>query len=198
MRIALIDYGAGNLHSLAKAIQVSAHAVTVTSDVGIALRADAIVLPGVGAFGLAAKTLNRDMPGIRSALADGFPCVGVCLGMQLLFENSEEGEGEGVGFFAGAVRRLQTRRIPQIGWNEVLPDSNSGDLFAGMALAYYANSYVCEPDDPSVVIARTVYEGQSFPAAVRRLNTIGVQFHPEKSSQGGVDLLGRMIKAVTA
>jgi glutamine amidotransferase len=109
--------------------------------------------------------------------------------MQILFEDSEEGPGRGIGYFDGSVRRLRTRIVPQMGWNEVV--SAEDPLFDGVEslVAYYANSYVCDPVDSSVVIARTDYEGDSFPAAVRRGSTWGVQFHPEKSSRLGVRVI---------
>lgn len=197
MKAAIIDYGAGNLHSIAKAVEVCGYETSLTQDMKSALTADVIVLPGVGAFGPAAKTLAPDLDLLRSKLADGFPCVGVCLGMQLLFERSDEGGGRGIGFLQGEVQRLQSERAPQIGWNSVQPTPAGAELFGNSGLVYYANTYVCTPGDPSVVIATTEYEGETFPAAVRAANTIGIQFHPEKSSLAGVELLGRILREVT-
>lgn len=197
MKAAIINYGAGNLHSIAKAVEVCGFDITVTPSIAEALRANVVVLPGVGAFGLASEALASERELFRSALKDGFPCVGVCLGMQLLFESSEEGEGQGIGFLEGRVNRLASERAPQIGWNSVKPLQTAQDLFEGFDLAYYANTYVCAPRDESAVIARTEYEGESFPAAIRSGNTAGVQFHPEKSSRSGVELLGRLLREVT-
>ncbi len=197
MRAAIINYGAGNLHSIAKAVEFNGFETSISPDISLALNSDVVILPGVGAFGLASEALASGMKILRSALSDGFPCVTICLGMQLLFESSEEGEGQGIGFLQGRVRRLESERAPQIGWNAVKPEKHANGIFDGFDLAYYANTYVCEPLDESVVIARTEYDGESFPAAIRNLNTIGVQFHPEKSSRSGVELLGRLLREVT-
>jgi glutamine amidotransferase len=197
MKAAIINYGAGNLHSIAKAVEVCGFEITITPSIAEALEANVVVLPGVGAFGLAAEALAPERELLQSALKKGFPCVGVCLGMQLLFDSSEEGEGKGVGFLKGRVNRLASERAPQIGWNTVTPEQASADLFEGFNLAYYANTYVCAPEDRSVIIARTEYEGESFPAAIRSANTAGVQFHPEKSSRAGVELLARLLREVT-
>ena len=121
--IALFDYGAGNLHSLAKALEAAGARVRIEPDPLRVLAADALVLPGVGAFGAAAERLAPAAAEIRRALEDGFPCLGVCLGMQLLFEWSEEGDGRGLGILPGHVRRLRASRVPHMGWNAVHPAS---------------------------------------------------------------------------
>jgi glutamine amidotransferase len=121
--IALFDYGAGNLHSLAKALEAAGARVRIEPDPLRVLAADALVLPGVGAFGAAAARLAPAAAEIRRALEDGFPCLGVCLGMQLLFEWSEEGDGRGLGILPGHVRRLRASRVPHMGWNAVHPAS---------------------------------------------------------------------------
>jgi len=189
MRVAVLDYGAGNLHSLGKALEAGGATVTVTSSWNQALALDALVLPGVGSFGAAVASLGKERARARDAMEGGLPTLGICLGMQLLFESSEEGEGEGIGLFSGSVRVLQSRIIPQIGWNDVV--GGEDPLFQGtrMFLAYYANSYVCRPDDPSVVVATSEYQGDSFPAAVRSYQSWGVQFHPEKSSKAGLRVI---------
>lgn len=190
MQVALLDYGAGNLHSLAKGLEAGGARVTVTTEWDEALARDALVLPGVGSFGAAVRALEGHEERVRAALEDGLPCLGICLGMQLLFPDSEEGEGSGIGLIPGRVRRLRTRTVPQMGWNDV--DTPKADpLFSGLErlIAYYANSFVCESDDADAVIARSEYEGEEFAAAVRRGRTWGVQFHPEKSSTPGLALL---------
>lgn len=199
MRVALFDYGAGNLHSLAKALEAGGARVYITPDVDEALRADALVLPGVGAFGPAAATLTPMGASLRAALSSGFPCLGICLGMQLLFDTSEEGLGMGLGALHGHVRRLRARRVPQIGWNSVNP-SAPDPLFQDLPVldAYYANSFVAEPVDPMEVIAWTAYEGERFAAAVRRDRTWGVQFHPEKSGDPGLRLIQNFLRQVRA
>jgi glutamine amidotransferase len=190
---ALFDYGAGNLHSLGKALEASGATVRVTSDWEEALAMDALVLPGVGAFGHAAAALPPDREPLRKALADGLPCLGICLGMQLFFEESDEAEGRGIGLVPGRVRRLQAAVVPQMGWNDV--DTADDPLFEGVAplVAYYANSYVCEPEGDEA-IAWSQVEGLRFAAGVRKGRTWGVQFHPEKSSHRGRRIIANWVR----
>ena len=189
MRVTIFDYGAGNLHSLAKAIESGGVEVFIETDPAAAVDTDALVLPGVGAFGAAAERLAPGRAAIRDAVTRGLPTIGICLGMQLLFDASDEGEGSGLGLIAGRVSRLHAERVPQIGWNTV--DEARDPLFdaAPLPIAYYANSFVCRPENPSTVIAWSEHEGDRFPAAVRAGSAVGVQFHPEKSSAQGVRLL---------
>jgi imidazole glycerol-phosphate synthase subunit HisH len=198
MNIALIDYGTGNLHSLMKALETGGASVRIEQDVAAAASADAIVLPGVGAFGAAASQLADGAGAMHDAIRAGKPCLGICLGMQLLFEGSEEGLGAGLGALQGRVRRLQARRLPHMGWNEVVMMDDP--LFAGMRgmLAYYANSFIAEPADESEVIAWTQYGAERFPAAVRRDNVWGVQFHPEKSGKAGLQVIHNFLAQVAA
>lgn len=196
MTVALFDYGAGNLHSLKKALEAGGTSVTVTASWEEALSLDALVLPGVGSFGAAMHTLDRYRNRIRAALAAGLPTLGICLGMQLLFEESEEGAGQGIGLITGHVRVLRSSLVPQMGWNDV--DTLRDPLFDGVGnlVAYFANSYVCAPRDPDCVIATTEYQGDRFPAAVRKGRTWGVQFHPEKSSRAGLHVLANFLDQV--
>jgi glutamine amidotransferase len=193
VRVALFDYGAGNLHSLAKALEGAGAAVHVTADWEEALAEDGLVLPGVGAFGAAAAALPPDREPVRRALVAGLPCLGICLGMQLLFEGSEESEGDGIGLLPGRVVRLQAAVVPQMGWNDV--EGSDAAMFGreGGLVAYYANSFVCEPAEPSDAVGWSVCEGSRFVAAVRRDRTWGVQFHPEKSSAPGRALIARWV-----
>jgi glutamine amidotransferase len=151
---------------------------------------DVLVFPGVGAFGSAVERLAPGRDAMRAAILDGLPTIGICLGMQLLFDSSEEGGGAGLGVISGQVTRLRAVRVPQIGWNGVEAVADD-PLFAEsrLQMAYYANSYVCRPVDVGVVSAWTEHEGDRFPAAVRVARTVGVQFHPEKSSTDGVKFL---------
>jgi glutamine amidotransferase len=160
--------------------------VRIEEDPTLAIDADALVLPGVGAFGAAAERLAPGREAMCEAIVGGLPTLGICLGMQLLFEGSDEGGGAGLGVVAGRVSRLQAQRVPQIGWNAL--ESQCDALFdsAPLAIAYYANSFVCRPTDPSGVIAWSEHEGDRYPAAVRAGTAVGVQFHPEKSSAAGV------------
>ena len=189
MHVTIFDYGAGNLHSLAKAIERGGVDVRVETDPVRVLETDGLVLPGVGAFGAAAERLAPGRDAMRDAVAGGLPAIGICLGMQLLFDSSDEGDGAGLGLIPGRVSRLRAERVPQIGWNTI--DDAHDPLFdaAPLTIAYYANSFVCRPEDPSSVIAWSEHEGDRFPAAVRAGGAVGVQFHPEKSSADGVRLL---------
>jgi imidazole glycerol-phosphate synthase subunit HisH len=204
-RVTLFDYGAGNLHSLAKALAAAGAAVRVEPDPARAVEdTDALVLPGVGAFAAAAERLAPGRERVREAIDRGLPCLGICLGMQLFFDESEEGPGRGLGLVPGRVDRLRARRVPQIGWNAIEPAAAGGGapdpLFAasGLDVAYYANSYVCRPaggDAP--VIAWSEHEGDRFPAAVRRGRAVGVQFHPEKSSAAGLAFVRAFVASLT-
>ena len=188
-RATILDYGPGNLHSLGRALTHLRLDVRVEADVTACLeRTDVLVLPGVGAFGPAAARLAPARLAIRDALAAGQPCVGICLGMQLLFEGSDEGEGEGLGLLAGRVTRLRTARCPHIGWTAV----------DGLSEMYFAHSYVAAPVALDSVRAWAEHGGQRFPAIVGQKRTIGVQFHPEKSGQAGLQLLARSIEEVLA
>jgi glutamine amidotransferase len=193
MRIALFDYGAGNLHSLGKALAETGHAISIESDPRRAIEADLFVLPGVGAFQPAADRLVTTLGEIRSAIEDGLPTIGICLGMQLLFNDSDEGPGCGLGVIPGHVERIRSPRIPHIGWNTV--DAVAGSALASTPLnvAYFAHSYVCRPLDERVVTAWTTEGGDRFPSAVRAGSATGVQFHPEKSSREGVALLATLV-----
>jgi glutamine amidotransferase len=196
LNVGVFDYGVGNIHSLSKALQAEGARVLVTDSWPRALGGDAVVLPGVGSFGAAADALPTDRSSIVDALRGGFPCLGVCLGMQLLFDESEEGSGRGLGIVPGRVRRLRAPVVPQMGWNDV---RGRGDepLFDGLEgmVAYYANSFVCEPANGEHAVAWSEYEGDQFTAAVRRGRTWGVQFHPEKSSAAGRRLLRNFLNA---
>ena len=209
MRITLFDYGAGNLHSLAKALAVPGADVRIEADPGRAIESDALVLPGVGAFGAAAARLAPAREAVREAVRGGLPTLGICLGMQLLFDESDEGPGAGLGIVPGVVRRLRARRVPHIGWNAVEPAVDAAAPPAAAAgprepllaaapveVAYYANSFVCEPHDASCVTAWSRHEDDRFAAAVRVGRAVGVQFHPEKSSDAGVRFVRAFVASV--
>jgi imidazole glycerol-phosphate synthase subunit HisH len=196
MRIALVDYGTGNLHSLIKALEAGGAQVHVETEPERALEADGLVLPGVGSFGPAAAQLLASAGALRAALGAGKPCLGICLGMQLLFETSEEGPGPGLGALPGRVRRLSARRLPHMGWNEVLMMDDP--VFTGLdqLVVYYANSFAVQPDDESDVIGWTHYGAERFPAAVRRDHVWGLQFHPEKSGAAGLRVIRNFLAQV--
>ena len=194
MRVTVLDYGVGNLHSLLKALETPGADVRAEPDARRAVESDVLVLPGVGAFGAAAERLAPARDAIREALDAGLPCLGICLGMQLLFDSSEEGEGAGLGVIPGRVRRLRAARVPQMGWN-ALEDRRDPLLdVSGLDMAYFANSYICEPDEHSTVRATSVHEGERFASVVRAGRTVGVQFHPEKSSRAGVAFIGAFLE----
>ncbi|MBX3134374.1 MAG: imidazole glycerol phosphate synthase subunit HisH [Gemmatimonadaceae bacterium] len=196
MRIAIFDYGAGNLHSLTKALADAGREVRIETDAAAAVRGtDALVLPGVGAFAPAAARLAPGRDVMRAAIKHGLPTLGICLGMQLLFDASDEGAGDGLGVVSGRVTKLAADRLPQIGWN-ALDDARDPLLTAsGLAMAYYANSFACRPTDTTSVIAWSTHERDRFPAAVRSGACVGVQFHPEKSSQPGLRFLEAFLAA---
>ena len=196
MKIALYDYGAGNLHSLGKALEAAGATVEVTADWNRALALDALVLPGVGAFGHAAAALPADRTPIREALQAGLPCLGICLGMQLLFDASDESEGDGIGLVPGRVEVLDAPIVPQMGWNDV--ETAADPIFEGVGplVAYYANSFVCVPSDPADAIAWSEYGGGRYAAGVRKGNSWGLQFHPEKSSHAGRRIIWNFVAQV--
>lgn len=214
MRIAVCQTGLGNVRSVVRAIErACADAgrtaeVRVTPDPDEVRTSDVVVVPGQGAFGAFARAMEG---GLGEALVEriraGAPYLGICLGLQVLFEESEEAEGaRGLAVLPGRVRRLRpgldpaTGRphpLPHMGWNAVEPRSRAG---AGAALPeraahfYFAHSYAAAPDDPSLVAGVSVY-GEPFAAAVAKDNVLGIQFHPEKSQREGLHLLSRFFDA---
>ena len=188
MRIAIFDDGAGNVHSLAKVLG-EAGQVSHTGDVAELCRADLAVLPGVGAFDPAMEHLGAQSSTLAAALRDGLACLAICLGMQLLFESSAEGERPGLGMLEGRVERLEAERLPNIGWESVVGDAEPTLGASGLRWGYYANSFVCPMDGAHTVTATSTVEGSTFPAMLRAARTLGVQFHPEKSSSPGVAMI---------
>jgi len=197
-RLAVLDFGMGNLRSVAKALERVGATVDVTPSVPP--DADALVVPGQGAFASCLVNLGpagRDS--IASWIASGRPYLGICLGFQVLFESSQEGGGPGLGHFEGKVVRFPDGlKIPHIGWNEVRPSVDAG-LFAGIDAGtrfYFCHSFY--PDaSPGVVSARTDY-GVEFACAASRENVHAVQFHPEKSGEPGLALLANFVREAAA
>ncbi len=205
LRVTVFDYGAGNLHSLLKTLETNTTVVRVETDPIRAVAAtDALILPGVGAFTPAAECLAPGRAVMRDALLNGLPCLGICLGMQLLFDASDEGPGLGLAIFGGRVTKLTATRVPQIGWNRLERVREPLVSDAGLEVAYYANSFVCRPEvgaDPDAlanVVAWSEHEGDRFPAIVRRGAVVGTQFHPEKSSAPGVRFVHAFLDAARA
>jgi glutamine amidotransferase len=193
--ITIIDYGMGNLYSVEKAFaQIGAQAL-ITSDAKVVAKADQVVLPGVGAFGDCMKNLTDYglVDVIHEVIGRGTPFLGICLGLQLLFEGSEEDPGvNGLGIFQGLVRRIEAPglKIPHMGWNS-LAFSGKSPLFTGLPadpFVYFVHSYHAVPEDLSVITADVDYGGK-VTAAVGRGNIQAVQFHPEKSSRIGMRIL---------
>jgi len=192
--IAIIDYGMGNLRSVQKAFERIGAEVVVTADRRAIESASALVLPGVGAFGDAMANLREAglMESIRRAIEEGKPLLGICLGMQLLFEVSEEmGLHQGLGVFQGRVRRFEVNlKVPHMGWNQIhitQPDP----LLVGVAdgsYVYFVHSYYAEPADPEIIIATTDY-GINYASIIGRDTVYGIQFHPEKSQDVGLKIL---------
>ena len=190
---AIVDYGVGNLKSIANAMDYLGLPTQVTDDAGALERADAIILPGVGAFPDAAERLRRSgLDRVVIAQAEQKPILGICLGMQLLFDEGEEVRGcKGLGLVHGRVKRIETdRKLPHIGWNS-LSYPNPSPLFAGVeegSYVYFVHSFCGVAADPATVIAQTDY-GIPVVAAVRSGNVYGCQFHPEKSGETGLQIL---------
>jgi glutamine amidotransferase len=191
--IAIVDYGMGNRRSVEKAFEHVGAQPALTADHDTIRSADGIVVPGVGAFPEAMRRLSAT--GLAELVIEraeaGVPVLGLCLGMQLLFDASEEHEGAtGLGLLAGRVRTLTAPRVPHIGWNLVTFDRDAKlvDGLGDAAAFYHVHSLVCEPDDESDVVGRGEY-GERFVSIVERGNVMGCQFHPEKSSRDGLALL---------
>lgn len=194
--IAIVDYQMGNLRSVQKGFEKVGHPAVITSDPEQLAKADRIVLPGVGAFADAiAEIRRRDLvEPIKSHIAADKPFLGICLGLQLLFDVSyEDGEHEGLGVLAGDVRRFEVPpefKVPHMGWNQAIFRQRA-PLFDGVAEEthfYFVHSYYVAPTDPSVVAIEADYAGP-FCAAIRRGNLYATQFHPEKSQSNGLHLL---------
>lgn len=193
MKLTLLDVGAGNLHSLVRALEACGATVALETDPQRCLGARALVLPGVGAFTPAAARLAPAREALAQALREGLPCLAICLGLQLLLTSSEEGAGEGLSVLSGRVERLRARRVPHMGWNAVEgEDSLLGK--SGLTTAYYAHSYRCALQDTSAVRAVSQHEQVRIPALVRTARTVGVQFHPEKSGLAGRRFLAEVLE----
>ena len=209
-RLVVVDTGAANIHSVAKAVRVAGAEPVVTSDPAELESADAAILPGVGANDSVMRSLNaNDLPdAIRDFATSGKPLLCVCIGMQVLMDSSDEGTLPGLGIIPGTVKRIpQTNsssqngriKIPHMGWNTADfadDDSSRHPVFRGIPTGthyYFVHSYYCEPDDPTV-IAATTQHGSELCAAIVRDNIVGTQFHPEKSGRDGIDIYARFIK----
>jgi len=199
MPIAIIDYGSGNLRSVQKAFQKLGFSAEITRDKAAIRGARGVVLPGVGSFDAALKEL-RDLGlegAIEEAIALNKPFLGICLGLQHLFESSEEGKQKGLGILAGEVKKFsfagtpwEGQSVPHMGWNRLLVRHRS-PLLEGIeegSMVYFAHSYYVAPKDEMVVATRTDY-GIEFVSSIWKNNLFGIQFHPEKSGETGLKML---------
>lgn len=188
--IVIVDLDVGNLANVKKALDGE-----ITADPAKIEQADKIVLPGVGNFGAALQKLDPFREPLLKAIEGGKPFLGICLGMHLLFDKSEEGSGEGLGVLSGEVVKFKRVRTPHIGWNQVY-SQKEGPLMANISdgsYFYFVHSYYVSPEDENVISGTTDYtfkgEQVKFPSIVRKDNVLGVQFHPEKSGSVGLRML---------
>jgi glutamine amidotransferase len=198
--VTVVDYGAGNLHSVSKALTHLGAGVVIARDGEAIERAERLILPGVGAFGEGMAGLARrgQIEAVRAFAASGRPFLGICLGAQLLMDESEEfGTHRGLGIIPGKVVLIPCEgvKVPHVGWQKIRPprdDAWKGTLLAATPLctwAYFVHSYHCMPDDAADLCALAIYGGHPIAAAVSRNNVTGVQFHPEKSGKCGLTML---------
>ncbi len=201
--IALIDYGSGNIRSVINALRHERADVELISDPARLAEADAVVLPGVGAFGDCVRGLQTRglWEPLEAWLAADKPFLGICVGYQMLFESSEESPGvRGFGFFGGRVKRFTAAglKVPQIGWNQLELTQPNHPLWRGLPArphVYFVHSYFPEPADESIVTSRTTY-GETFAASAARGRVAAVQFHPEKSQAVGLGILRNFIASM--
>ena len=198
--IAIIDYDAGNIKSVEKALQYLGEEAVITRDAGEILMADKVILPGVGAFGDAMEKLNRYglVPVIHEVVEKGIPFLGICLGLQLMFESSEEAPGvEGLGLLKGKIVRIPEGdglKVPHMGWNS-LSFPKEGMLFAGEpenSYVYFVHSYYLQAEED--IVTATAEYGVTIHASVEKGNVFACQFHPEKSSHTGLTILKNFIE----
>jgi len=191
LSIHITDYGVGNLYSIRRSLENCGAKVTVVEDIKDLMDAECIVFPGVGAFD---KTMEKLLPyrdQICDMLKGGMPALGICIGMQILFEGSDEGKSPGLGLYKGRVEKLDRETIPHMGWNQVVSDD---PLLNGTPdnNYYFVHSYFGNPKE-DITLGTTEYEGKPFPSFFRKFNTYGTQFHPEKSSSSGRKVLQNFI-----
>ncbi len=197
--IAIIDYGMGNLRSVQKALEKAGAKTVITQNVTEIEKADKVVLPGVGAILPAMEKLQslNLIASIEKTIKQDKPFLGICLGLQLLFEKSfEGGEVKALGILKGEVKRFEALKVPQMGWNQITVSQNTCPLFKGIAQkadVYFCHSYFVDPTDKSVIAATTDY-GVTYASAIARKNLFGVQFHPEKSQTVGLKILENFVR----
>ena len=197
-KVVIFDYGVGNLLSLKTALEKVGLQASIGTTSGDLAEADAIALPGVGSFTAAASKLDAVKEILQTKISEGTPLLGICLGLQLFFESSEEGSGKGLGYFGGRNLQLpKTVKVPHMGWN-TLNIVKSNELFDGIlegTYVYFVHSLYPEPKDNSIVCTTTQY-GTTFTSAVANKNIYGTQFHPEKSGDVGIKILRNFSKII--
>jgi imidazole glycerol-phosphate synthase subunit HisH len=202
--VAVIDYEIGNLHSACKGLEKAGAIPKITNSLEDILAADAFVLPGVGAFDPAMQNIRKcklEIP-IKVAIASGKPFLGICVGMQILFDSSEEGQEAGLGIIPGVVRRFKSEpgiTIPQIGWNQL--EIIQSDLALWKQLpanpyVYFVHSYYVDPVDQNINAGMVTHGSQTVVAAIARDNLMAVQFHPEKSGNNGLQILSNFVTLI--
>lgn len=198
LKVAILDYGVGNLYSITCALKRLGAEVKLIETVKDGLEADALILPGVGNFTAVAEKLSSEKEDIQEYVEAGRPLLGICLGLQILLEGSEEGDGKGLGLISGSARRLlKGVKIPHIGWN-TLKIVKQHEFVEGVqdgSWVYFVHSYYPSLTDKELVLAETQY-GLTFPSIVGRGALVGTQFHPEKSAETGKTLLKNFLKMV--
>ncbi len=202
--IAVIDYDIGNLHSACKGLEQAGAKTIITSDPKEIAAADGVVLPGVGAFDHCMQKLREHKLEeiVKVAIASGQPFLGICVGMQILFEGSEEGKEAGLGIISGRVQRFKLEpqiTIPHMGWNQLQITQTQCPLWQKLPenpWMYFVHSYYAVPTDPSVIAAYTIHGTQKATAAIAIKNLMAVQFHPEKSSEHGIKMLSNFVDFV--
>ena len=200
--IAIVDYDMGNLHSVCKGLENAGATPKITDSPAEILAADAVLLPGVGSFDPAIQHLRaRDLESpVKDAIASGKPFLGICLGLQILFDRSEEGTEPGLGVIPGVVRRFKSEpglTIPHMGWNQLefpQPDVPLWGHLPAEPWVYFVHSYYVDPIDPTVKAATVTHGSQNVTAAIAKDNMIAVQFHPEKSSASGLKMLDNFVE----
>ena len=206
MKLVIIDYQLGNLFSVQQAVRQQGFDCEVSADPEAVRQADALLLPGVGAFGAAMEALRRD--GLEEAILEGVnagkPFMGVCLGMQLLFAKSGEfGEEKGLGIIPGEIKRIpgEGRKVPHVGWNTIRENGQSwaGSPLEGLAdgaWMYFVHSYHAQPDEAAHALTHTTHDGFTYCSAVRRDNVFATQFHPEKSAAPGLSIYANWLNSI--
>jgi imidazole glycerol-phosphate synthase subunit HisH len=202
LKIAVVDYDMGNLHSVCKGLQHAGAQTSITHVPSELAAADAIVLPGVGAFDPAVKKIrDRDLEQpLKDIIASGKPFLGICLGLQILFDRSEEGSEIGLGIVPGIVRKFRPEpnlTIPQMGWNQIQLTQANCPLWGQIdsnAWVYFDHSYYVDPLDAEVTAAVVTHGTQTVTAAISQANVMAVQFHPEKSSTTGLKMLANFVQ----